>query len=62
MNQDGFAPDHLLDEIASCLAQVRDHIYRANVGAMVVEAGCHLFDLEREPSGVSLQRSGRTDG
>ena len=37
--------DDLLNEIASCLARVRDHVYGANVGRLVVEAGCDLFDL-----------------
>jgi len=37
--------DDLLNEIASCLARVRDHVYGANVGGLVVEAGCDLFDL-----------------
>jgi len=38
--------DDLLEQIASCLGRVRDHIYGANVGGLMVEAGCDLFDLE----------------
>jgi hypothetical protein len=49
MDENAPARDDLLDEIASCLSRVRDHVYRANVGGLVVEAGGDLFAALRAP-------------
>lgn len=57
MSEKPTSADPLLEELASCLARVREHIYRVNVGGLVVEAGCDLFGLtpddrqRREPGG-----------
>ncbi len=37
--------DPLVADISACVARLRDHIYRLNLGSLLVEAGCDLFDL-----------------
>jgi len=38
-------PD-LVGELTACLARVRDHIYAANTGGLIVATACHLFEEE----------------
>ena len=44
--------DALLDEIAACLARVREHVYGNRVGALIVETASPLLELggERGPT------------
>ena len=51
MNVDYERPDTsdpFLEEVSSCLARVRDHIYRSNLGGTLVRAGCEILGLSAD--------------